>query len=78
MQRLEQARQINGFVSDYRTLFPQDTLPASCQSLLRWASAVANSILAELSPARLALALDEYQLMDDATRIDSWVKVTGE
>ena len=53
-------------------------MPASCQSLLRWASAVASSILAEVSPARLALALDKYQLMDDATRIDSWVKVTGE
>lgn len=76
MERLEQAQQINGFVSEYRKLFPEDTMPASCQSLLRWASTVANSLLAEVSPARLALALDKYQLMDDSTRIDSWVKVT--
>jgi len=78
MQRLERAQQISGFVSDYRHLFPEDTLPASCQSLLRWASAVANSVLEEVSPARLALLLDKYQLMDDATSIDSWVKVTGD
>lgn len=78
MERLELAQQINGFVSEYRKLFPEDTLPASCQSLLRWASAVANSVLDEVSPARLALVLDKYQLMDDATSIDSWVKVTGD
>ena len=76
MERLEQAQQINGFVSEYRKLFPQDTMPASCHSLLRWASALAESLLKEINPTGLAAVLDKYQLMDDSTKIDSWVKVT--
>ena len=76
MERLEQAQQINGFVSQYQKHFPEDTMPALCHSLLRWASALAESLLKEINPMGLAAVLDKYQLMDDSTKIDSWVKVT--
>ncbi len=74
MKRLERAQQLESFVSDYETNFSPDALPISCQSLLHWASAQAASIRSEISPPNLAAALDHYDLMNDNTSIDSWVR----
>ena len=74
-QHLEEARRLEQFVSDYETKFSRTDLPSSCQKFLQWVSDQSASIRSEISPDKLASTLDKYRLMDDDTKIDSWIRL---
>jgi hypothetical protein len=75
MKKLNVAIDLEKFVKDYTCNFPFEDLPTSCQQLLQWARTTAEEIRAAIAPDRLASVLDQHQLMDDRTDIDSWVSV---
>jgi hypothetical protein len=75
MSRLETARRLEQFVEDYQSRFPSDMLPDSCGQFLTWVSTQVDLIQAEIDPLKLAAVLDEHALMNDDTKIASWVSL---
>jgi hypothetical protein len=75
MARMDKARLLERFVSDYSDSFGDFTLPQSCQKLLDWASNQASAIRDEIRPEILSSILEKHDLMNDEARLNSWTSV---
>ncbi len=72
MKRLKRARQIESFVSEIEK---EGEPPAAVRALLDWASEWADELRGALSHETLRTKIERVDLMNDAARINSWVKV---
>jgi hypothetical protein len=73
MKLFERARRIDLFVGEYVARHSEAELPSSCQEFICWARAYAEAVRDAAAPACLAPVLEKFDLMNDATEIDSWV-----
>lgn len=72
---LNRADQMDTFVANYRSSFPDQNLPEICEMFLSWISDQASYARSRVAPDKLADTIGYYQLMDDQTKLSSWVSI---
>lgn len=72
---LDRADQMDKFVATYRSSFPTERLPETCEMFLSWISDQASFARNRVAPAKLADTIEHYQLMDDQAKLSSWVSI---
>jgi hypothetical protein len=70
----EQARTIEVFVEEYVACNPELTETADFAAFIDWAGRYAAELRKLSAPKRLESILNKHALMDDRTKIDSWIR----